>query len=58
MPILVERKLFRTGEGGIAVTLPRAWVNYYRLKPGDKVEITGDGELIIRIKTGLEEKRP
>ena len=56
MSILVERKLFKSGEGGIAVTLPKAWINYYHLKPGDKVEIVGDGELIIRIKTRPEEK--
>jgi hypothetical protein len=56
MPILVERKLFKTGEGAIAVTLPKAWTNYYHLKPGDRVEIVGDGELTIRIKAQPEEK--
>ena len=56
MPILVERKLFKIGEGAIAVTLPKAWIRYYHLKPGDKVEIVGNGELIIRIKAGPEEK--
>ncbi len=50
MPILVERKLFKTGEGAIAVTLPKAWTNYYHLKPGDRVEIIGEDELVIRIK--------
>ena len=32
MPILVERKLFKIGEGAIAVTLPKAWINYYHLE--------------------------
>mgnify|MGYP000131030427 CR=1 FL=1 len=50
MPIKVERKLFKIGEGGIAVTLPKAWVDYYGLKPGDKVEIIGEEELSIRYK--------
>jgi AbrB family looped-hinge helix DNA binding protein len=50
MPIKVERTLFKIGEGGFAVTLPKAWVNYYGLKPGDKVEIIADGELTIRVK--------
>jgi len=50
MPILVERKLFKTGEGAIAVTLPKAWTNYFHLKPGDKVEIVGENELVIRLK--------
>ncbi len=54
MPILVERKLFKTGEGAIAVTLPKAWTNYYHLKPGDKVEIIGEDELVIRIKNQPE----
>jgi len=56
MPILVERRLFKVGEGAIAVTLPKAWINYYHLKPGDKVEIVGDGELVIRVKAKTEEK--
>ena len=51
MPILVERTLFKIGEGGFAITLPKAWVRYNRLKPGDKVEVVADGELIIRIKS-------
>ena len=57
MPILVERKLFKIGEGGIAITLPKAWINYYRLKSGDKVEIVVNEDLTIRIKTDQEEKR-
>jgi len=56
MPIMVERKLFPIGEGGFAVTLLKAWINYHRLKPGDKVEIVADVELIIRVKSKTEEK--
>jgi antitoxin component of MazEF toxin-antitoxin module len=54
MPILVERKLFRIGEGGYAVTIPKAWINYNRLKAGDKVEIVVNKDLVIRIKTERE----
>ena len=50
MPILVERKLFKIGEGGIAVTLPKAWIRYYNLKPGNKVEIIADKDITIKIK--------
>ena len=50
MPIKVERTLFKIGEGGFAVTLPKAWINYYQLKPGDKVEIIANDDLIIRVK--------
>ena len=56
MPIMVERKLFKIGEGGFAVTLPKAWINYNHLKPGDKVEIVADVDLIIRVKAKPEEK--
>ena len=56
MPILVERKLFPIGEGGFAITLPKAWINYHHLKPGDKVEIVADVDLIIRVKARPEKK--
>ena len=50
MPIQVERKLFKIGEGGIAVVLPKAWINYHKLGPGDKVQIVADEDLLLRIK--------
>ncbi len=56
MPLLVERKLFRIGEGGVAITLPKAWINYKRLKPGDTVEVVVDGDLTVRVKVKPEEK--
>lgn len=57
MPILVERTLFRIGNGGFAVTLPKAWIRYYKLKPGDKVEIVANDDLTIRVKLkGKDEK--
>ena len=55
MPIKVERTLFKIGEGGFAVTLPKAWIRYYNLKPGDKVEIIANDVLTIRVK-GMENK--
>jgi len=50
MPILVERTLFKIGNGGFAITLPKAWVRYYKLRPGDKVEIVANDDLTIRVK--------
>jgi len=57
MPIKVERILFRIGEGSLAVTLPKAWVTYNSLKPGDKVEvIVNDGVTVhIKKKPGTED---
>ena len=58
MPIKVERILFRVGEGSLAVTLPKAWVIYNRLKPGDIVEvIVNDGVTVhIKKKPGAEDE--
>jgi len=58
MPIKVERILFRIGEGSLAVTLPKAWVIYNRLKPGDQVEIiVNDGVTVhIKKKPGAEDE--
>ncbi len=53
MPAIFERKLFKIGEGGIAVTLPKSWTNFYGLKPGDKVEIIANQDLIVRVKGTL-----
>ena len=57
MPILIERKLFPIGEGGIAITLPKAWINYNHLKPGDTVEVIVNDGLTIRVKPKPEEKK-
>jgi len=50
MPIKVERILFRVGEGSLAVTLPKAWVTYNRLKPGDMVEVIANDGVLISVK--------
>ena len=54
MPIKVERILFRVGEGSLAVTLPKAWVVYNRLKPGDTVEVIVNGGVHINVKEESE----
>ena len=50
MLIKVERILFRIGEVSLAVTLPRAWVTYNNLQPGDTVEVIADDGVLIHIK--------
>ena len=57
MPIKVERTLFKIGDGGFAVTLPKAWIRYHGLKPGDRVEIIADSDLTIRVITPMPEDR-
>ena len=53
MPIEVERKLFATGDS-LAITLPKSWTNYFRLKAGDTLEVVANTEVIIRIKRADE----
>lgn len=48
MPTLTKRRLIKFGDNGLVLTIPKAWVDYYQLKPGDKVEVIANGELTIR----------
>ena len=48
MPILEERMIYRVGKSSLAITLPLSWLKYFGLGAGDRVEITGNGELTIR----------
>jgi antitoxin component of MazEF toxin-antitoxin module len=50
MPMLLERSLIKFGDGGCVISIPVAWLRYYGLGPGDKVEMIANGELIIRPK--------
>ena len=55
MPTLVERSLFKIGSS-LAITLPKLWVRYYKLNPGDKLEIiSNDGDLVVRVKQKARE---
>jgi antitoxin component of MazEF toxin-antitoxin module len=55
MPLMVERTLFKVGEDSFAVTLPKAWVSYKKLKHGDIVEIIVDDDILIRTKARAKE---
>jgi bifunctional DNA-binding transcriptional regulator/antitoxin component of YhaV-PrlF toxin-antitoxin module len=48
MPSITERSLIRFGQKGLAITLPKAWVDYYQLKPGDKVTVVANRRLVIK----------
>ena len=47
MPTLRKQKLIPMGQGGLVVTVPKAWRDYYGLKPGDVVTVIANGELRI-----------
>ncbi|MBA7599482.1 hypothetical protein ES703_06516 [subsurface metagenome] len=48
MPTLTRRKLIKMGDGGLVLTVPKAWCDYYTLKAGDVVIVIADGELRIQ----------
>ena len=48
MPNLTERSVFKIGEGGLAMTIPKPWWSYYQLEPGDKVQVISDGKLVVK----------
>ena len=50
MPCLTERTVIDLGQGSYVVCLPKAWLRYYGLKPGDKVEVVSNGVITIRPK--------
>jgi AbrB family looped-hinge helix DNA binding protein len=45
-----ERTISKVGGTSLMVTLPKGWLRYMGLKPGDKVEIISNGEITIRPK--------
>jgi bifunctional DNA-binding transcriptional regulator/antitoxin component of YhaV-PrlF toxin-antitoxin module len=48
MPSISKRSLIRFGQNGLAITLPKAWADYYQLKPRDKVMVIANRRLTIR----------
>ena len=48
MPGISKRSLIRLGQNGLAITIPKAWADYYQLKPGDKVAAIMNKRLIIK----------
>ncbi|MBI4187926.1 MAG: AbrB/MazE/SpoVT family DNA-binding domain-containing protein [Chloroflexi bacterium] len=49
MPTLFERSVINLGQGSCVITLPKAWLRYYGINPGDKLEVIINGELVIRL---------
>jgi AbrB family looped-hinge helix DNA binding protein len=49
MPTLQLRSVIDMGQGSYVITLPKPWLRYFGIRPGDKLEIETNGELIVRI---------
>lgn len=50
MPQLTKRSLIRLGRDSLVITVPKGWLDYNNLKPGDMVQVETNGEVIIRLK--------
>jgi bifunctional DNA-binding transcriptional regulator/antitoxin component of YhaV-PrlF toxin-antitoxin module len=57
MPNLVERSVINLGQGSCVICLPKPWLRFYGIKPGDKLEVISNGKLIIRPKNGTKRIR-
>jgi bifunctional DNA-binding transcriptional regulator/antitoxin component of YhaV-PrlF toxin-antitoxin module len=47
VPTLTKRSVIDMGQGSYIITLPKSWVRYYQLEPGDRLEVIADGNLRI-----------
>ncbi len=48
MATISKRSVIRLGKGGLVVSLPRAWTDYYQIKPGSKLEVVANTKLTVR----------
>jgi len=59
MPQIYERSIIRFGGGkGCVISLPLAWLRYYGLGPGDKLDMIANGEIIIRRRARSKKQGP
>ena len=56
IPSLTTRKIIKFGKSTLAMTLPKAWVNYFNLEAGDKLEVIANKKLIVRANKKLNNK--
>lgn len=48
MPNLQIRRIYKSSKTSCAITLPSGWMRYFKLQPGDEVEVISNGTLKIR----------
>ena len=53
-----ERTVSKVGGSSLMVTLPKGWIRYMGIKPGDVVEVITNGEVIIRPKRKISSQQP
>ncbi len=47
MANVFERSLFRVGDGGIALVIPKSFADAHHLKPGDVLRVKTNGRLVV-----------
>ncbi len=48
MPQKYRRTVVKIGKTSLGVILPKAWLTYFCIKAGDKVEVVSNGHIHIR----------
>jgi antitoxin component of MazEF toxin-antitoxin module len=46
MPVTDRRKVVEVG-GSLAVTLPKGWVDFFRLRPGEELGLVVDTPVVV-----------
>lgn len=52
-----ERTISKVGSASLMVTLPKGWLRFMGIKPGDIVEVVTNGEIIIRPKRIINQRQ-
>ena len=47
MATITIRKAIRFGSNALVITLPKAWIDYYRVEPGDRLEVVAGDVLVV-----------
>jgi antitoxin component of MazEF toxin-antitoxin module len=53
-----EITISKVGGTSLMVTPPKGWLRYMEITPGKAVEVTTNGEVIIRPKRKMSRQRP
>jgi bifunctional DNA-binding transcriptional regulator/antitoxin component of YhaV-PrlF toxin-antitoxin module len=57
MPYTMIRSVIDMGQGSYIMTLPKAWIRYRKIKPGDKLEVIIKHDLTIRFKKLITKRK-
>jgi len=47
MPTKSDRSVIRFGNGGLVITIPKAWATFYEVQPGDKLTVITNDDIRI-----------